>query len=274
MYLKLNSQKQVYTCEYFEDTSSLTTNINIRNIKDFSNITNILVNESLDADVYSDEECTELVTSFKDYKIISFNMIREDGRVFLAVKPNSLQKEIINLKDSLAQQEEQISTINEQINPTPIDPSTLSLEEAKTYQLDVVNKECTAAIHSGIDVETSQGMEHFSLTEVDQLNITALHTQCVNGVQTVPYHADGKICREFTAEEMIILGTRALEYIIYCTTYCNHIRAWINRLETVDEVIAIHFTSNLPEDLQQSFYSVINGSKTVVNEENDGEVSE
>lgn len=268
MYLKLNSQKQVYTCEYFEDTSSASINLNIRNITDFSGISSVLINDILNAAIYSDSECTTLKTSFKDYKIVSFNIIREDGRAFLNIKPNSLQKEISNLKDSLAQQEEQISTINEQINHTPIDPSTLSLEDAKNYQLNVVNTECTTAIHSGIEVETSQGMEHFSLTEVDQLNINTLYAQCIAGLVTsVPYHSDGKICREFSAEEMIALGTRALEYIIYCTTYCNHVRAWINRVETVEEVIAIHFTSDLPEDLQQSFYSVINVGSTDITDE-------
>lgn len=262
MYLKLNQLEQTYVCEYFEDTSSASINLNIRNITDFSGISTVLINDTLNADIYSDSECTALKTSFKDYKIVSFNIIREDGRAFLTIKPNSLQKEISDLKDTLLHQENQINTINEQINPTPIDPSTLSLEDAKSYQLNLVNEECTQSIHFGIDVETSQGMEHFSLTEVDQLNINTLYAQCLTGVKSIPYHADGKICREFSAEEIIALGTRALEYIIYCTTLCNHIRAWINRVETVDEVIAIHFTSDLPEDLQQSFYSVINSGTT------------
>lgn len=207
------------------------------------------------ADVYSDEECTELIGSYKDNKIVSFNISNENGTALIVIKPSDLQKEISELKNA-------VTSIESQINPAPIDPSTLPLEGAKEYQLNVVNEECTNAIYAGIDVKTSKGTEHFSLTEKDQMNITALYTKCLSGTPSVPYHADGSICREFSAEEMIALGEATLKYVVYCTTLCNHIRAWIQRAETVEEVIAIHFNSELPDDLQESFNSVISIGST------------
>ena len=257
MFLKFNSQELVYECSIFEDTSNMITNINISNITDFTGVISVVSGATLNVDIYSDEECTNLTGSYKENKIVSFNMSIEDGTALIIIKPSDLQKEINDLKTTVSTQTVQIANIESQINPEPIDPSTLSLEGAKEYQLNVVNTECTNTIYNGIDVETSVGTEHFSLTEVDQININVLYAQCLAGVASVPYHADGTICREFSAAEMITLGKKALEYVIYCTTLCNHMRAWINRSETVEEVITIHFGSQLPADLLESFNSVI-----------------
>lgn len=262
MFLKLNSQELAYECSTYEDSSNLITNINISNITDYSDIISAVSQKILNAEIYSDEECTALVTSYNDNKIVSFNMCIEDGRALIVIKPADLQKEISDLKTTVSTQTQQIASIESQINPEPVDPSTLPLEDAKEYQLNVVNQECTNTIYAGIDVETSEGTEHFSLTDKDQINITALYTKCLSGTPSVPYHADNKICREFSAEEMIALGEATLKYVVYCTTMCNHIRAWIQRAETVEEVIAIHFNSELPDDLQESFNSVISIGST------------
>lgn len=262
MFLKLNSQELVYECSTYEDSSNLITNINIINVTDYSGIISTVSQKTLNAEIYSDKECTTLVTSYKDNKIVSFNMSNENGTALIVIKPADLQKEISELKNAVSTQKKQITSIESQINPAPIDPSALPLEDAKEYQLNVVNEECTNAIYAGIDVKTSKGTEHFSLTEKDQMNITALYTKCLSGTPSVPYHADNKICREFSAEEMIALGEATLKYVIYCTTMCNHIRAWIQRTETVDEVISIHFNSELPADLQESFNSVISIGST------------
>lgn len=272
MFLKFNSQEQIYECSIYQDLSTMITNINVYDITDYSNIMTVISEDTLNVDVYSDEECTSIEESYNDNKIVSFNINREDSTCIITIKPADLQKEIDSLKDTITTQTKKITSIESQINPAPIDPSTLSLEDAKAYQLEVVNEECTNTIYSGIDVSTSKGTEHFSLTEKDQINITALYTQCLNGVTSVPYHADGAICREFSAEEMVVLGKSALEYVVYCTTLCNHIRAWINRTETVEEVISIHFNSELPADLQESFNSVISIGE--VQEDNDETVTE
>lgn len=258
MFLKLNSQELVYECSILEDSSNMVTTINIDGITDFSAIKSAAWEDTLNADIYSDEECEELVTSYKNNVVVGFNVSNQYGKATIVIKPADLQREISELKNSLVSQEKHIASIESQINPDPVDPSTLPLEDAREYQLNMVNMECTNTIHNGIDVETSMGTEHFSLTEVDQININVLYAQCLNGVPSVPYHADGAICREFSAEEMVVLGKAALQYVIYCTTLCNHIRAWINRAETVEEVVSIHFNSELPADLQESFNSVIN----------------
>lgn len=268
MFLKFNSQEIVYSCSLFEDTSNMITNINISDITDYSGINEVTNVDVMSAKIYSDEACTELVSSYIDNKVASYNVSRENSTALIVIKPTDLQKQISDLKSTVTTQTQQIASINSQINPEPIDPSTLSLEGAKEYQLNLINTECTNTIHAGINVDTSMGTEHFSLTEVDQININVLYAQCLTGVTAVPYHADGAICREFSADEMIVLGKAALEYVIYCTTLCNHMRAWINRCETVEEVISIHFNSTLPADLQESFNSVISIGSVQEEDEN------
>lgn len=275
MYLKFNEQENTYFCDYYNDKITSTLNFTIKNIEDYGELLDALKRNTIDVSLYYDEDCTLLESIYKSYIVLNVNIEYNVKTLYLSLKSADIAKEITDLKDSLDKTQtsvtgvcKQIETINEQINPTPIDPSTLSLEDAKTYQLDIVNKECQETIYAGIDVETTKGIEHFDLTEVDQLNITALQAKCMAGATNVPYHSSSNLCREFSADEMIAIGNKAMEYVVYCTTLCNHLRAWINRTETVEDVIKIHFSSTLPDDLQESFNSVIgaNIGEGVVND--------
>lgn len=265
MYLKFDENKSVYLCDYYNDRVTSTLNFTIKEIEDFSELLNIFKNNTVDVYLYHDSECTLLEGQYRSYIVLNLNIEYNTKTLSLSLKPSDIAGEITTLKESLNKTQtsvievsRQVKNIDEQINPAPVDPSLLSLEEAKNYQLKTVNKECTETIYAGIDVETSIGIEHFSLTEADQLNVTALQAKCMSGAKSVPYHSSGQICREFTAEEMIHIANKAMEYVVYCTTLCNHIRAWINRTEEVEDVITIHFSSTLPDDLQESFDKVIN----------------
>lgn len=265
MYLKFNENESVYLCDYYNDRITSTLNFTVKEIEDFSELLNIFKNNITDLYLYHDNECTLLEGEYRSYIVLNLNIEYNTKTLNLSLKPSDIAGEIATLKEyldktqtSVIEVSRQVKNIDEQINPVPVDPSLLSLEDARIYQLEMVNKECTKAIYAGIDVETSKGTEHFSLTEPDQLNITALQAKCMSGAKSVPYHSSGEICREFTADEMIRIANKAMEYVVYCTTLCNHIRAWINRTETVGDVISIHFTSTLPNDLMESFNKVIN----------------
>lgn len=257
MYLKFNTSESVYLCDCYNDKITSTLNFTIKEVEDFSELLNVFKNSAVDVYLYHDSECTLLEGQYKSYTILNLNIEYNVKTLCLSLKSSDIAAELTSLKESLNTTQSQVKSINEQINPAPVDSALLSLTEAKNYQLEIVNKECTETIYEGINVETSKGTEHFSLTEADQLNITALQAKCMSSAKSVPYHSSGQICREFTADEMIHIADKAMEYVVYCTTLCNHIRAWINRTETVGEVISIHFNSALPDDLQESFNEVI-----------------
>ena len=123
----------------------------------------------------------------------------------------------------------------------PTDDRELKLRE--------VGKACSAAIYAGVDVKTSEGTEHFSLTEEDQINIQNLMLQVQAGQQAVPYHADGEVCRPFTAEDVMALATAATAHKTYHLTYCNHLNVWIRREEDHEVMMGIVYGAELPEDL-------------------------
>lgn len=135
--------------------------------------------------------------------------------------------------------------------------ANLTLDEAKEYQIDFVGKKCSECIYRGIDIETSLGIEHFSLDDTDQSNILALYNMQSSIGQNVIYHADGKECREFGAVEFNKIAIEAREYITVCTTKFNYLKVWINRCKSKEEVLSIEFTSELPEDLKEAYSDVI-----------------
>lgn len=142
------------------------------------------------------------------------------------------------------------------IKPEPVEPHepteeeiALSLENAKLNKINQLSIACEKTIHKGINIETSLGIEHFSLTLEDQLNITAQSNVIRLGATEVPYHADDGNCRMFSAEEMFNIETNVYIFKVYNTTYFNRLKAWVYRCETVEEINNITYGIALPEDL-------------------------
>ena len=132
-------------------------------------------------------------------------------------------------------------------------PNIADLRAAKTTAMSAA---CNAAITAGMDVTTMQGTEHFSLQETDQINLTAAVTAVQQGAAGYPYHADGELCRMFTAAEIGAVGEASIAHKLYHTTYCNHLFAWIRRA-TASELAGITYGAELPEDLAASMQALL-----------------
>ena len=132
-------------------------------------------------------------------------------------------------------------------------PDLETVRAAKTAEMSAA---CNAAITAGMDVETTQGTEHFSLQETDQINLTAAVTAVQQGAAGYPYHADGELCRMFTAAEIGAVGEASIAHKLYHTTYCNHLFAWIRRA-TASELTGITYGAELPEDLAASMQALL-----------------
>lgn len=136
--------------------------------------------------------------------------------------------------------------------------ATALLELAKSREwktvsggrLKAVNAACQDAIYAGIDVETSYGKEHFSLSMHDQQNLSAIKMMLADGASAYPYHADGKSCAMYPAADLNALIEQATQHITYHTTYCNMLRIWINREIDMDVLRNIYYGSELPVDLK------------------------
>lgn len=134
--------------------------------------------------------------------------------------------------------------------------SLLALKNKVNLRL---NEECTKAISEGIDVETSKGTEHFSLTDVDQLNIKAIYDTVKSGAKSALYHADGKLCRVFTDEEIIKLMEASMKHVTYNTTLCNHLHVQVLNAKTKENIVNVEFSVNsLKDTYKESFNTIVN----------------
>ena len=135
--------------------------------------------------------------------------------------------------------------------PDPMD----SLRAAKE---DALSAASHAAIVDGMDVATTHGTEHFSLQETDQINLTTAYNAILSGAAGYPYHADGALCRMFTAEEITAISNASIAHKLYHTTLCNHLLTWARRAETAEELAGIAYTAEgLPEDLAANMAQVL-----------------
>lgn len=138
--------------------------------------------------------------------------------------------------------------------PAPEDP----LERAMREKLDKVNADCHAQIVAGCDVTLSDGtVGHISLTDEDQINLSAAYNAVLGGADSYPYHLDGQLCQIYLAADIVLMGRAATAHKLYHTTYTNHLHAWIERCQSEEEVAAIVYGAELPADLAANMEAVL-----------------
>ena len=137
-------------------------------------------------------------------------------------------------------------------------PDDRPLDEVRADKLTELSASCNAAITAGMDVETTQGTEHFSLQETDQINLTTALSAVQSGAAGYPYHADGQLCRLFTATEIQSIAATSVRHKLYHTTLCNHLLTWARRAETKEELSGITYAAGgMPEDLAANMAAVL-----------------
>lgn len=135
-------------------------------------------------------------------------------------------------------------------------PDPVSLEDKRAAKHAEISAASEAAIYAGMDVTTTQGIEHFSLTEKDQINLTTAKNEIDKGAPVYLYHTDDTLCRIFTAEEIKAIAQASVAHIIYHTTYCNHLFEWIRRADTA-ELAGITYGAELPDDLAAHMQEIL-----------------
>ena len=138
------------------------------------------------------------------------------------------------------------------------EPDDRALDEIRADKLAELSSSCNDAITAGMDVETTQGTEHFSLQETDQINLTTALSAVQAGAPGYPYHADGQLCRLFTASEIQAIAAASVKHKLYHTTLCNHLLTWARRAETKEELSGITYSAiGLPDDLAANMAAVL-----------------
>ena len=133
----------------------------------------------------------------------------------------------------------------------PVEPYEPTLEELQDAKRQEVSSACERIIYNGVSVTlTDATTEHFSLTEHDQINLFGKQAQLAAGVEQLEYHVDGQPCRYYSTADMQAIITAALWHVSYHTTYCNALNMWIAACETAEEVTAIFYGADVPEEYQ------------------------
>lgn len=150
---------------------------------------------------------------------------------------------------------------------TALTPGTMpepDLEQLRAGKEAEISTACNGAIVAGMDVETSQGTEHFALQETDQINLTTALSAVQAGAAGYPYHADGQLCRMFTAEEIQAIAQASVRHKLYHTTLCNHLLTWVRRAATAEELETITYAAEgLPDDLAANMAQVLAAAQNV-----------
>ena len=151
---------------------------------------------------------------------------------------------------------------NQLVDIMPTERPEEALEAVQSAKLAELSAACSQSIIAGCDVELSAASGHISLTAEDQINLTAALNAVEQGAAGYPYHLDGQLCAVFSAADIRQLAQAAASHKLYHTTYYNHLAAWVRRSETTEEVQAITYGTELPEDLAANMANILGGVET------------
>lgn len=139
----------------------------------------------------------------------------------------------------------------------------INIDNCKQEKLNILSSICNKTITNGFDIELSNASGHISLTAEDQINLSNAYTTIQNGATQYPYHLDEQLCQMFSADDIEKIAQTATAHKLYHTTYFNHLKAWIERCETKEEIDAISYGSQLPEDLASNMESIISAASNL-----------
>lgn len=119
---------------------------------------------------------------------------------------------------------------------------------------------CQNTIYEGVDVELSTGIEHFSLTPVDQTNLFGKQAELAAGAEKCAYHKDAdpsgtNPCVYYSAADMQKILKKSMEFVTFNTTYCNSLFVWLDNLTKASEMAALKYGSNIPTEYQSEVLS-------------------
>lgn len=127
----------------------------------------------------------------------------------------------------------------------------VTVESAKEMKINEMNYVCRHVIEAGFDIVLLDNQNHhFSLTTQDQLNLITLSSMVANGLEQVPYHADGELCQYYQAADIQNVVNVATAFKTYHTTYVNALKMYIRSLDSIDEILSIEYGISLPEEYQ------------------------
>lgn len=158
--------------------------------------------------------------------------------------------------------------------PTPeedapiVDPNEeVTVDYVRAMKIAEMNSVCNKVIENGIDVMLSDGnVYHFSLTTQDQLNLITLQSMIAAGETSIPYHADGELCRYYSVEDISTVMDSATAHKTLHVTYFNSLKVYINALDNITDISAAEYGMEIPEEYQSDILKALYASMVVTSD--------
>lgn len=192
--------------------------------------------------LYRDEWFKRLSTEKFDYDFVRIVVIdEEEYNILLAALET--EEEVIDIQEENKEQETVVP---------PVDQNTeITIAYVKNAKVSEMSSICNRVITNGFDVLLSDGgKHHFSLTVQDQLNLITLSSLIAGGETTIPYHADGELCRYYSVADINSIVGAATSFKTYHVTYFNSLKAYIESLDSIEDIGKIEYGVTIPEEYQ------------------------
>lgn len=136
--------------------------------------------------------------------------------------------------------------------PTPEpEPYIPSLEEVREMKVAEMNRTQQMVIQQGIDVTLTDGtVEHFTLTDHDQISLMGLQSQVMTGEQAIPWHTsdEGEHCKLYSNADMTLITAAAMSCVTWHVTYFRDLRIYIRSLDSKEDVETVTYGMEIPEE--------------------------
>lgn len=142
-----------------------------------------------------------------------------------------------------------------QEEPKEDETINITISYIKESKIKEMKAKCSNMITTGFDITLSDGKTyHFSLTLQDQLNLITSSQMVSDGVEEIPYHADGELCKYYASTDIEKIVVKANDFKTYHVAYFNSLKAYINSLRSIDKVAAISYGDVIPSKYQSEVY--------------------
>ena len=186
------------------------------------------------------ENASISVISAEEYQQLS-EAIDKGQEIQIATEQDNL------IQDNSEQSEQQIPIVE-----------IVTIDYLKEQKIKEMSYMCNQIIANGFDIVLSDGNKHhFSLTVQDQLNFITLANMIQSGETILAYHADGELCRYYSAEDISKVIKYATEFKTYHTTYYNSLKSYIQSIQDRESIRTITYGIDIPVEYQSDILKVI-----------------
>lgn len=142
----------------------------------------------------------------------------------------------------------------------------LEINRQNAYNAALENKikELTNACQSVIVAGIVYNEEHYSYTVTDQNNISNLVSMARTTGMNVPYHSDKSLCRLYTPEDIYNIYILQEINVTSNTTYLNQLKAYVNSLNTLDEIKNVSYGQKLTGEYLDNYKTIMEHSQKII----------